>query len=59
YYLLVIKAMLLNNSDQPIARFKSDGYTRLGLLLCVAGMVIIGFASSIYEVVYNLSFGLY
>ena len=59
YYLLVIKAMLLNNSDQPIAKFKSDGYTRIGLLMCVAGMVIIGFASTIYEVVYNLSFGLY
>jgi NADH-quinone oxidoreductase subunit N len=59
YYLLVIKAMLLNNSDQPIAKFKSDTYTRLGLLMCVAGMVIIGFASSIYEWVFNLSFGLY
>jgi len=59
YYLLVIKAMLLNNSDRPIAYFKSDGYTRLGLLLCVAGIVVIGFASSIYEVVNNLSFGIY
>jgi NADH-quinone oxidoreductase subunit N len=59
YYLLVIKAMLLNNSDQPIAKFTSDGYTRVGLLMCVAGMVIIGFASSIYEMVFNLSFGLY
>jgi NADH-quinone oxidoreductase subunit N len=58
YYLLVIKAMLLNNSDQPIAKFKSDGYTRLGLLLCVAGIVIIGFTSSVYELVFNLSFGL-
>jgi len=59
YYLLVIKAMLLNNSDRPIAYFKSDGYTRLGLLLCVAGIVVIGFTSSIYEIVYNLSFGIY
>jgi len=59
YYLLVIKAMLLNNSDRPIAYFKSDGYTRLGLLLCVAGIVVIGFASSIYEMVNNLSFGIY
>ena len=59
YYLLVIKAMLLNNSDQPIAKFKSDGYTRVGLLMCVAGMVIIGFASSVYEMVYHLSYGLY
>lgn len=59
YYLLVIKAMLLNNSDHPIAKIRSDNYTRLGLLICVAGMVIIGFTSSIYEMVFNLSFGLY
>jgi len=59
YYLLVIKAMLLNNSDRPIAYFKSDGYTRLGLLLCVAGIIVIGFASSIYEAVNKLSFGIY
>jgi NADH-quinone oxidoreductase subunit N len=59
YYLLVIKAMLLNNSDQPIAYFKSDGYTRLGLLICVAGMVVIGFTSSVYEMIFNLSFGLF
>jgi NADH-quinone oxidoreductase subunit N len=59
YYLLVVKAMFLNRSDQPIAYFKSDGYTRLGLLLCVAGMVVIGFTSSVYEIILNLSFGLY
>jgi NADH-quinone oxidoreductase subunit N len=55
----VIKAMLLNSSDRPIGYFKSDGYTRLGLLLCVAGMVVIGFTSSVYEIILNLSFGLY
>ncbi len=59
YYLLVIKAMLLNNSDQPIAKFRSDNYSRLGLLLCVAGMVVIGFVAGIYEMVFNLGFGLY
>lgn len=59
YYLLVIKAMLLNNSDQPIAKFQSDNYSRLGLLLCVAGMVVIGFVAGIYEMVFNLGFGLY
>lgn len=59
YYLLVIKAMFLNNSDQPIAKFKSDGYTRLGLLMCVAGIVIVGFTSAIYEMVHNLSFGIF
>ena len=59
YYLLVVKAMFLNTSDQPIAYFKSDVYTKIGLLMCVAGIVIIGFASPVYEFILNLSHGLY
>lgn len=59
YYLLVVKAMFLNRSDQPIAYFRSDGYTRVGLILCMAGIVIIGLASPVYEMILNLSFGLY
>jgi len=59
YYLLVVKAMFLNTSDQPIAYFKSDPYSRIGLLMCVAGIVIIGFASPVYEFILNLSHGLY
>ena len=59
YYLLVIKAMFLNTSDQPIAYFRSDNYTRVGLLLCIAGIVIIGFASPVYEFILNLSHGIY
>jgi NADH-quinone oxidoreductase subunit N len=59
YYLLVIKAMFLNRSDRPIAHFKSDFYTRLGLVICIAGIFAIGIASSIFEAIHGLSFGLY
>jgi len=59
YYLLVIKAMLLNNSDKPIHKFRSDNYTRLGLIMCVAGIVVIGFTSIVYEMVFSLSYGLH
>jgi NADH-quinone oxidoreductase subunit N len=59
YYLLVIKAMFLNRSDRPIAYFKSDFYSKLGLAICIAGMLIIGFASPVYEIILNLSHGLY
>jgi NADH-quinone oxidoreductase subunit N len=59
YYLLVVKAMFLNKSDQPIAYFKSDGYTKVGLAMCIAGIIIIGFASPVYEFILNLSYGLY
>jgi NADH-quinone oxidoreductase subunit N len=59
YYLLVVKAMFLNRSDQPISYFKSDGYSKLGLAICIAGIIIIGFTSPVYEFILNLSHGLY
>ncbi len=58
YYLLVIKAMFLNRSDRPIQYFKSGFYSRLGLALCIAGIIILGFASPVYEFILNLSYGL-
>jgi len=57
YYLLVVKAMFINKSDTPIAKFQSDFPTKLALGLCLAGIVITGFASIIFEAIRNLSFG--
>jgi NADH-quinone oxidoreductase subunit N len=57
YYLLVVKAMFINKNETPITMFKSDFSTRFALGLCVAGIVITGFASIIFEVIRNLSFG--
>ncbi len=54
YYLLVVKAMFINKSDTPIARFKSDLSTRFGLLICVAGIVVIGFIGFIFDHILSL-----
>jgi NADH-quinone oxidoreductase subunit N len=59
YYLLVVKAMFLNRSDRPIAYFRSDGYTKLGFAICIAGIIIIGFASPVYEFILKFAYGLY
>jgi NADH-quinone oxidoreductase subunit N len=57
YYLLVVKAMFINKSDVPIEKFRSDFPTRLALGICVAGIFATGFASIIFEVIKNMSFG--
>lgn len=57
YYLLIVKAMFISKSEFPVATFKSDASTRLALGLCVAGIVVTGFASIIFEFIRNLSFG--
>lgn len=55
YYLRVIKAMFIDKSDSPIAWFKSDGYTRVSLIICVAGVFLVGFFSFIYEYIFGIS----
>jgi len=58
YYLLVVKAMFINKSDHPIPAFKSDFFSKLGLAICIAGIVITGFASGLFEMIRNLSYGI-
>jgi NADH-quinone oxidoreductase subunit N len=57
YYLLIVKAMFISKNEFPVATFKSDVSTRIALGLCVAGIVVTGFASVIFEFIRNLSFG--
>jgi len=57
YYLLVVKAMFINKSDQPIGHFKSDWVTKLGLGLCIAGVVVMGFVGYVLEYFNSVSFG--
>ena len=58
YYLLVVKAMFINKNENPVIKFKSDFATRFALGICVAGIVVTGFASIIFEAIRNLSFGI-
>lgn len=58
YYLLVVKAMFINKNEDPIAYFKSDWFTRIGLLICIIGIFVTGFANNVLEYIYHLSFGI-
>jgi len=58
YYLLVVKAMFINRSDAPVASFKSDFMQKLGLAICIAGIVVTGFASGLFEMIRNLCYGI-
>lgn len=41
YYLKIVKAMYINKSDEPIAAFRSDNYTRASLAICTLGIVVL------------------
>ena len=49
YYLLVVKAMFINDSENPIATFRSACSERLGMWICVAGIIGLGIISYFYS----------
>lgn len=55
YYLLVIRAMFIRNSDDPIPFFKNKIYMRLGLLITAIGILVLGLYSPLYDYIYELS----
>lgn len=58
YYLLPVKAIFINKNENPIPSFKSDAYTRTGLIIAALGTLLIGLLSISYEYVASLSYGL-
>jgi len=55
YYLLVVRAMFLRQSDQAIPYFKSPVYMRLGLILAAIGILVAGVYSPIYDYIFSIS----
>lgn len=58
YYLLVVKAMFINKNESPVENFRVDFMSKLGLAICVTGIIVTGFASGIFEMIRNLSYGI-
>jgi len=55
YYLRVVRAMFMDNNEQPIENIKVNPSTRLGLIICGAGIVLTGLLSWIYDHIQSLS----
>ena len=55
YYLKVIRAMFLRQSDNPIPHFKNDTFMRIGLATAALGILVLGLYSPLYDYVESLS----
>ena len=55
YYLLVVKAMFIDQNDDPIETFASSRSMRISLVVCLAGIVLFGLTSSVYQIFFNLA----
>ena len=55
YYLLIVKAMYIKQTDSPLPAFKTDLNTRVALAVCTAGIVLFGICSCIYDYLFAAS----
>lgn len=58
YYLLIVKAMYINKNETPVATFRSDVYSKAGMIICLIGIIGLGIASIVYETINQFSFGI-
>lgn len=58
YYLRIVKTMFMDKNEEPIEKLNAGTIPNLALLICVAGIIVIGFVSEIYNYIYSLSFGI-
>ncbi len=55
YYLRVVKAMFINDSETPIEHFRSAASERLGLWISVGGIIFLGIVSCVYSYLLDMT----
>ena len=55
YYLLIVKAMYIKQTDSPLPTFKTACDTRAALVICTVGVVLFGICSCIYDYLFAAS----
>ncbi len=54
YYLRIIRAMFMDNNDNPIEKVKATLSPNISFVICVVGIIVTGFASGAYDYIYSL-----
>lgn len=58
YYLRIVKAIFMEANEMPVARIAIPLIPRLAFYLCLAGILITGLISSVYDYIFSFSSGL-
>ncbi|HXB42710.1 MAG TPA: NADH-quinone oxidoreductase subunit N, partial [Puia sp.] len=55
YYLKIVKAMFMDENENPIGRLAIPTSSKLALFICITGIVLTGFMGYVYEYIYSLA----
>jgi hypothetical protein len=45
----------MEKNDQPLQKIKTEPSAKLGLMICAAGIILVGLLSWIYDYIHSLS----
>jgi NADH-quinone oxidoreductase subunit N len=55
YYLRVIRAVFMDKNEQPIEKINLYPSAKLGMIICAAGIILVGLLSWIYDYITQLN----
>jgi NADH-quinone oxidoreductase subunit N len=55
YYLRVIRSVFMEKNDRPLEEIKMQPSARMGLIICGAGIIMVGLLSWIYDYIQSLN----
>jgi NADH-quinone oxidoreductase subunit N len=55
YYLRVIRSVFMDTNEQPIGKINLDFSTKLGMIICATGIILLGILSWVYDYITSLS----
>ena len=55
YYLLIVKAMYIKQTDTPLPTFRTERTTQIALAVCTLGIALFGICSCLYDYLFNVS----
>jgi NADH-quinone oxidoreductase subunit N len=55
YYLRVIRSVFMDKNNEPITRIKNNPAVSFALIICAAGIVLVGLLSWVYEYIQSLN----
>jgi len=54
YYLRVIKAIFMDTNEDAIEQIKTSWSPRLAMIICVAGIIVVGLMSGAYQYIHSM-----
>ncbi len=55
YYLLIVKAMYIKQTETPLPTFRTERTTQIALAVCTLGIVLFGICSCLYNYLFSVS----